>query len=149
MRLHGDRTPKQAQLGITGGAECLSGAANEVWSYGEEVYGICKTFLAIRETLRDYTRSLMVDAHEKGTPVMRTLFYVFPKDKTCWEVEDEYMFGGKYLICPILEPGARERVVYFPAGAKWKAWFGGTEYEGGKSVVVKCELEEVPVFERL
>ncbi|CAL3973616.1 unnamed protein product, partial [Diplocarpon coronariae] len=29
--------PKQAQHGITGGATCLSGAANEVWSYGAEV----------------------------------------------------------------------------------------------------------------
>ncbi len=41
MRLHGDREPRQPQYGTTGGATCRSGAANEVWSYGEEVYHIC------------------------------------------------------------------------------------------------------------
>ncbi len=32
----------------------------------------------------------MRETHETGAPVMRTLFYEFPGDKTCWEVEDEY-----------------------------------------------------------
>lgn len=58
MRLHGDREPKQPQLGTTGGATCLSGADNEVWSYGEEVYEICKKYMKLRERLRSYTREL-------------------------------------------------------------------------------------------
>ena len=28
--------PYQPQFGTTGGAECVSGAPNEIWSYGEE-----------------------------------------------------------------------------------------------------------------
>jgi len=59
MRLHGDREPKQRQHGTTGGATCLSGAPNEMWSYGPEVYGICKKYMLIREELRSYTRKLM------------------------------------------------------------------------------------------
>ncbi len=70
MRLHGDREPRQPQYGTTGGASCCSGAANEVWSYGEEVYEICKKYLEIREKMRPYTRRIMQEAHEKGTPVM-------------------------------------------------------------------------------
>jgi alpha-D-xyloside xylohydrolase len=91
MRLHGDQEPKQPQQGTTGGAACTSGAANEVWSYGETVYGICKKYMMLREQLRDYTRELMRQAHEKGSSVMRTLFYEFP------EVEN----AGKWLtnIC--------------------------------------------------
>ncbi|KAI1864484.1 uncharacterized protein JN550_008771 [Neoarthrinium moseri] len=60
MRLHGDREPRQPQHGTTGGATCRSGADNEVWSYGPEVYNICKKYMVIREELRDYTRSLMM-----------------------------------------------------------------------------------------
>lgn len=146
MRLHGDREPKQKQLGKTGGAECLSGAANEVWSYGEEVYEICKTHMTMREELRPYTRLLMLEAHEKGTPVIRTLFYVFPGDEKCWEVEDQYMFGGSFLVCPVLEPGRRKWEVYFPAGQKWKTYDGSVEYEGGKTVTVDCPLDTIPVF---
>ena len=98
MRLHGDREPRQPQVGTTGGASCRSGAANEVWSYGEEVYEICKKYLKMRELMRDYTRDLMREAHEKGTPVMRTLFYEFPEDKEAWNVEDEYLYGSQVLV---------------------------------------------------
>ena len=45
MRLHGDRMPHQPQHGTTGGAACVSGAPNEIWSYGEEVYEICKKYI--------------------------------------------------------------------------------------------------------
>lgn len=111
MRLHGDREPRQPQVGTTGGATCRSGAANEVWSYGEEVYGICKKYLQIREEMRDYTRSLMQEAHENGTPVMRTLFYEFPEDQQAWKVEDEYMYGSRILVAPVLEAEAKRRAI--------------------------------------
>ena len=51
-----------------------------MWSYGEEVLEICKEYIDIRESMREYTRMLMKEAHEKGTPVMRTMFYEFPED---------------------------------------------------------------------
>lgn len=146
MRLHGDREPRQPQHGTTGGATCRSGAANEVWSYGEEVYGICKKYMQIREDLREYTRGLMKQAHEKGTPVMRTLFYEFPGDKECWEVEDQYMYGDKYLCSPVLKAGQKKRTVYLPKGSKWTVFNGSREYEGGQSVEADCPLDEMPVF---
>ena len=68
MRLHGDREPRQSQVGTSGGATCCSGAPNEIWSYGEKVYDICVKYINIRENLRDYTRAAMKEAHEKGTP---------------------------------------------------------------------------------
>ncbi|KAH9209674.1 glycosyl hydrolases family 31-domain-containing protein [Leptodontidium sp. 2 PMI_412] len=149
MRLHGDREPKQPQHGTTGGATCLSGAANEVWSYGEEVYGICKKYMLIREEMRGYTRGLMKEAHEKGTPVMRPLFYSFPEDKKCWEVEDQYMFGDKYLCCPVLAAGLRKREVYLPKGWEWKTWDGEKKFEGGQVIEADCPIDTMPVFVRL
>ena len=128
MRLHGDREPRQPQYGTTGGATCCSGAANEVWSYGEKVYEICKTYIELREKLRPYTRMLMQEAHEKGTPVMRTLFYEYPEDLCCWDVEDEYLYGSDLLIAPILEAGTRTRKVYLPKGAVWVDCKTSSEY---------------------
>ncbi|KAI9733633.1 MAG: hypothetical protein M1834_003235 [Cirrosporium novae-zelandiae] len=152
MRLHGDREPQQPQHGTTGGATCLSGASNEVWSYGPTVYEICKNYMQIREELREYTRSLMKEAHEKGTPVIRPLFYNFPADERAWTVETEYMYGHQYLCCPVLYPGIREMKVYLPKGARWKEFRGGeegNEYDGGQTVLVKCPLELMPVFVKL
>ncbi|NLW11641.1 MAG: family 31 glucosidase [Clostridiaceae bacterium] len=149
MRLHGDREPKQPQYGTTGGAHCRSGADNEVWSYGGEAYEICCKYLAVREQLRDYTRRLMQQAHEKGTPVMRTLFYEFPEDKTCWEVEDQYMYGDEYLVAPILEHGARSRQVYLPAGRAWKDFHGDQQYEGGQWIEASAPISIIPVYQKI
>lgn len=149
MRLHGDREPRQPQVGTTGGANCRSGAPNEVWSYGDEVLGICTEYLNIREKMRDYTRRLMREAHEKGAPVMRTLFYEFPQDEKCWITEDQYMYGDKLLIAPILEAGAKSRNVYLPAGCRWKDTHSGQIYEGGNGVDVPVTIERIPVFLRM
>ena len=149
MRLHGNRLPVQPQVGTTGGATCLSGAPNEVWSYGEEVYQICVKYMNIRESMRDYTRSLMKEAHEKGTPVLRTLFYEFPEDFTAWEVEDEYFYGDKYLVAPILEAGARNRKVYLPGwDIRWEDMETGETYPGGQWIEVPVSMESMPVFVR-
>ena len=146
MRLHGDREPRQPQYGTTGGATCCSGAANEVWSYGDEVYGICKTYMELREKLRPYTRMLMKEAHEKGTPVMRTLFYMYPEDRKCWEVEDEYFYGPEILVAPILYAGQNSRSVYLPEGEIWIEYATGKEYAGGQSVEAEAPIQTIPVF---
>lgn len=148
MRLHGDREPRQPQYGDTGGASCCSGAANEVWSYGEEVYEICKKYMAFRERLRPYTRKLMEEAHEKGTPVMRTLFYMYPQDCACWDVEDEYMYGPDVLVAPVLHAGQTKRSVYLPMGDDWTEAFTGREYAGGQRVVADTPLDVIPLFVR-
>lgn len=148
MRLHGDRYPSKKALGDSGGGKCPSGADNEVWSFGEEVGAILERYLKLRETLRDYVRGLMREASEKGTPVIRTLFLEFPGDKEAWEVEDEYMFGGTYLVAPVLYPGVTKRNVYFPAGARWKEMAGEKTFEGGTTAEVDAPLERMPVFKR-
>jgi alpha-D-xyloside xylohydrolase len=152
MRLHGDREPRQPQVGSTGGASCRSGADNEVWSYGPEVYEICKKYMGIRESLRAYTRGLMAEAHEKGSPVMRTVFYEFPEDPMCWEMAEQYMYGDKYLCCPVLEAHQETMAVYLPLandGSRWKSLWDTEEWEGGTTVTVACPLATMPVFERL
>lgn len=148
MRLHGDREPRQPQLGSSGGASCCSGASNEVWSYGEKVYDICVKYINIREKLRDYTRELMKEAHQKGTPVMRTLFYQFPEDESCWEMTDEYMYGDRYLVAPVLYAGLKERMVYLPKGYQWRDTESNSVYSGGETIRVKLSLESIPVFEK-
>ncbi|CAI6238622.1 unnamed protein product [Periconia digitata] len=150
MRLHGDREPRQRPMGEKGGAACASGADNEVWSYGDEVYAICEKYMNIRETLREYTRSLMKEAHEKGAPVMRTLFYEFPSDSECWRVETQYMYGAKFLCCPVLQKGVKDIEVYLPKldEGKWKAFQGDEVWDGGKRITVECPFDTMPIFER-
>ena len=148
MRLHGYRMPYQPKYGTTGGANCRSGAPNEIWCFGEEAYEICKYYIALREQMRPYIRSVMAQAHEKGSPVMRPLFYEFPADSKAWEVEDEYTFGADILVIPVTDPGCRRRPVYLPEGASWTNYWTGEKFEGGQTVETAAPLSQIPLFLR-
>jgi len=63
----------------------------------------------------------------------------FPFDATCWEVEDEYMFGSNLLVAPIVEPNARERKAYLPSGSTWRDAWTEHIYPGGQ-----CEPLRLP-----
>ncbi|HEX2913198.1 MAG TPA: glycoside hydrolase family 31 protein [Chloroflexia bacterium] len=149
FRLHGDRVHdalvKEDKL-YKRDILFPSGAANEVWSYGEEAYGIFQKYMELRERLRPYIRSIMMEAHEKGTPVMRPMFYDFPEDKQAWKIEDQFMFGPEVLVAPVLEEGARERKVYIPAGYTWRAVDSGEKIEGGQWIKSPAPLDHLPLF---
>lgn len=121
MRLHGDRQPHERIFRKDGTQVLDSGYDNEVWSFGEENYPILVKYMERREAMRPYVRGLMKEAHEKGTPLMRAMFYEFPDDPACAVLKDQYMFGSKYLVAPIMQPGARSRSVYLPQG-QWQVW---------------------------
>lgn len=146
MRMHGYRWPLQPQYGTTGGATCVSGAPNEVWSFGPEVETILSKYLFLREGMKPYITGLMEQAHEKGTPVMRPLFYDFPEDQKAWEVEDQYLFGPDVLVKPVTEAGCRSVSVYLPAGADWTNAWTGRRFQGGQTVTVDAPLEQIPLF---
>ena len=148
LRMHGDREPHSKPLSTTGGGKCVSGAPNELWSFGEEAYAILTKYLGFRERLRPYVRSLMSAAHSKGSPIIRPLFYDFPKDNKSWDVEDSYMFGPDVLVAPILFEGQRTRDVYLPAGARWISQGSGEVFEGGQLVNEPAPLEYLPAFFR-
>ncbi|HAA24959.1 MAG TPA: family 31 glucosidase [Ruminiclostridium sp.] len=146
MRLHGDRKPSTKLYRKDGSPALFTGGNNEVWSFGEETYEILKKYMNIREKIRPYTRELMRQAHEKGTPVMRTMFYEFPDDEICWELKEQYMFGSDLLVAPVVYDNMTSRKVYLPKGAVWTNLHDGKQYEGGQFVLVDAPLDVIPVF---
>jgi alpha-D-xyloside xylohydrolase len=150
FRLHGERVPhiEPEQAVIDGVAQMMTGSPNEIWSYGEENYEIMKGYIEMRERLRPYIRNCMVEAHEKGTPVMRTMFYEFPEDSNCWTADTQYMFGSDILVAPIFELGQRSREVYLPKNQLWKNAKTNEIIEGGQTVTVDAPINEIPLFVR-
>ena len=148
MRLHGYRWPLQPQYGTTGGAACVSGAPNEVWSYTDQVTGILSDYLRLRERMRPYVTQLMEQAHEKGAPVMRPVFYDFPEDAAAWDVESEYMFGPSVLVVPVTEKDCRQVRAYLPAGAQWTNAWTGERFDGGQWITADAPIEQIPLFTR-
>ena len=148
MRLHGDRQPSEPVCRKDGTRVLNSGSDNEVWSFGEEAYPILVKYMKRREELRSYIRELMKQAHEEGTPLLRAMWYEFTDDENCSDLMDQYMFGSRFLVAPVLEPEARERQVYFPAG-RWRNVDTGEILEGGETRTAAAPLDVIPVFERL
>jgi alpha-D-xyloside xylohydrolase len=137
FRLHGHRLPNSNDF---------NGAANEVWSFGNEAYEILKRYMFIRERLRPYILDQMRTAHKNGLPPMRPLFLDFPNDSSCYSIEDEYMFGPDILVAPVLEAEACYRKVYLPIDTTWKDAWTGQQYEGGQWIDVPAPIETIPLF---
>ncbi|MDQ0886397.1 alpha-glucosidase (family GH31 glycosyl hydrolase) [Paenibacillus sp. V4I9] len=148
MRLHGDRSGGKEVFRKDGSKALNTGGNNEIWSFGDEAYAILVKYIELRETLRDYTRELMKEAHEKGAPVMRPLFYEFQKDDKVWDIKDEYLYGPDLLVAPILYEGTVSREVYLPEGARWTDARTGRFFEGGQTIYVEAQLSTIPVFLR-
>lgn len=151
FRMHGDRGPYDIPAlddRDWGGGYLHTGQPNELWSYGEDNYKIMKKYYDIRISMHDYIRDLYREASENGSPLIRTMFYEFPEDKTCWELQDQYMFGSRYLAAPIFALNQFERDVYLPAG-NWKLTSDGSVYEGGQTVHVAAPIDYMPVFEKI
>ena len=151
MRLHGDRGPRDIPTlddRDFGGGYLFTGQPNEIWSYGEEAETIMKKYIELRMSLKDYTAGLMKEASENGSPVIRTMFYEFPDDKKCWELEDQYMFGPEYLVAPIFKLGQRSREVYLPAGS-WEDINTKQVYEGGQTITADAPRDIIPAYRKI
>ena len=148
FRLHGERSPYyEREQEYRDNIRLFSSAQdNEVWTWGEENYKILKSFLFLRERLRPYIRECMKEAHEKGTPVMRPMFFDVPEDPKCWENSYSYFFGPDLLVTPVTEPGIETLDVYLPSGHQWTEAKTGKIYEGGQTVTAVATLDVIPVF---
>ena len=144
FRLHGYRephTPPPEELTAE-----TTGAGNEIWSFGEEAYGIIREILLLREKLLPYIDAQMKLAHRKGIPPMRPLFFDFSADPECAAIDDEFLFGPDILVCPVLDYQARKRRVYLPKGATWRDAWTGKKIRGGRWIEAEAPLEKIPVY---
>jgi alpha-D-xyloside xylohydrolase len=141
LRMHGHREPFSGPLPA-------SGAGNELWSFGEEVYGILRRWLLLRGRMRPYIVRQLRSASYRGLPPMRPLFIDFPQDAECESIEDQFMFGPDILVAPVLLQGARERALYLPDGTKWIDAQSGRVHAGGMRLTAAAPLDVIPVFLR-
>jgi alpha-D-xyloside xylohydrolase len=146
--MHGDRLPYEPVRAADGTERLRSGAPNELWSYGDDVYRILVRYVRLREALRPYLRTVMRAAHTDGQPVMRGLFHEFPDDTASWDVTGQYMLGPDLLVAPVVSPHATSRSVYLPAGARWTHLLTGEVHDGGQTIDTPAPIDQIPVFAR-
>ena len=110
---------------------------------------ILKKYVKMRYEWLPYNYTLAYENSAFGKPLARPLNFNGdnPGEKYS-SLSDEYLWGDEVLIAPVMEQGARQRRVLFPAG-EWINYNHPSErYKGGSEAVVKAPLDELPMFVR-
>ena len=117
----------------------------EPWQFGEEVLSISRKYMNLRYELLPYIYDLMHECEQTGLPIMRPLVLEYPEDEQVRNRNDEFLLGGRMLVSPVVEQGAREKLVYLPEGV-WYDYWTGEALEGGQSHIRKAPLDTCPIF---
>ena len=88
----------------------------------------------------------MHKCEESGAPIIRPLLYNYQNDKKTYEINDEFLFGDNILVSPVVEQGARQKLVYLPEGDSWIDYWTGTEFEGGQYIIKEAPLDICPIY---
>lgn len=78
---------------------------------------------------------------------MRPVALVSPQDPRAHRDEFTYLLGEDLLVAPVVDPGARERRLFVPAG-EWVDWWDGRRYRGPAVVTVPAPLDRIPLLVR-
>ena len=102
----------------------------EPWEYDAALNEDFQRALGLRYSLMPYIYAQAKDSSTRGFPMIRPLFFEYPRDPGSWNIDDEYMFGSDLLVAPMFESGA-QRKVYLPPG-KWIDYQSGRVYDGAR-----------------
>lgn len=119
----------------------------EPWSFGEPYTAVNRKFIELRYKLMPYIYSVFWEHHRYGFPILRPLAMLEQDNVANHYRQDEFTFGDKILVCPVLEQGATSRRIYLPKG-KWYNYWTLELLEGGDEYEVDTPLETMPLFVR-
>jgi alpha-glucosidase (family GH31 glycosyl hydrolase) len=85
----------------------------QIWD-DRESQDVYRTYASHKTRLIPYVKLAVAQARARGTPIMRHLFMLYPRDPNVWALADEYMLGDGLLIAPSVTRGATSRDVYLP-----------------------------------
>jgi len=102
------------------GVAIPEGERPQIWD--PDVLPHWRRWASLHTQLNPYLHAAAAEYVETGMPVMRHLALAYPGDPAAGAVEDQFLLGPDLLAAPVLEPGARERRVYLPAGSWVDLW---------------------------
>lgn len=107
-----------------------------------------KKSVELRYQLMPYNYSLSFDNNQKGTPLMRPLFFEEPNNITLTSVAGSYLWGNDFLITPITKAGVTSTEIYFPKSSNWFDFYTNEKHDAGTTDTVKVNEDYIPTFVR-
>ena len=117
----------------------------EPWVFGKTVTDIVRKFIEIRYQLLPYLYTTFWKYTDEGMPILKSLVLFDQKDTNTHYRNDEFIFGEKILVCPIIEANSKGRRMYIPRG-NWYNFWNKSIIEGGEEVWVDADIDSMPIF---
>ena len=115
-----------------------------LWS-DEETTRVYGDAARLHTRLQPYFLALAVEAHARGTPIMRIPFLERPRETALYDVEDAFFLGPSLYAAPVVRRGLVARDVVFPTG-RWIDLDDHRVYAGGAKATVPAPLAKLPLF---
>lgn len=119
----------------------------EPWTFDENITNITRKFIELRYKLLPYLYTTFWQYADEGIPMLKSLVMYDQEDPQTHYRNDEFIFGDKMLVCPVLEPNSKGRRMYIPKGTWYNFWTRET-IEGGAEHWVDADIDEIPLFVR-
>ncbi|MFM2031159.1 MAG: alpha-xylosidase [Actinomycetota bacterium] len=116
------------------------------WEFGDEAVEVTRKFTKLKASLMPYIYDAAKEVANQGTPMMRAMILEFPEDRTCQNLDQQYMLGPDLLVAPVFNA---EGIVefYLPAGS-WTNFFTGAVVSGGRWLTEKHGFDSLPLYVR-
>ncbi len=93
------------------------GCRREPWVFGDKIKERSRKAVERRTQLLPYLYTLFEESSRTGAPIMRPLWFEYPKDPAVVEVASAYLLGAQLLVAPKLLAGSAKYSVVLPGGA--------------------------------
>lgn len=122
----------------------------EPWKWNQIKLSVIKEYMQLRNKLIPYIYNEGYIYHKFGIPIVQPLYYKYPKIYDEPNYVNQYFFGSKIMISPIIKKKNIEmnRVVqrvFIPNGI-WYDYTSGKKFIGNKYYVGFYKEEDYPIF---
>eukprot|EP00347_Sterkiella_histriomuscorum_P014353 403361196 len=126
----------------------------EPYLQNKKVQRIVRDTVKLRYDLIHYLYTQFYVANTEGLPIMRPLWYEFPKDYSTFDLESHFMYGDSILVVPKLtmsnqasnyrfqEYGQVEYIVstYLPFDSDWYFWYNKSQRISGQQQLQQMRI---------
>jgi alpha-glucosidase (family GH31 glycosyl hydrolase) len=108
---------------------------------------LAKVAIELRYKLLPYNYNIAFENKQKGTPLMRPIFFE-EEDEKLRTNASTYLWGKDFLITPILKDSVKVKEIYFPKTANWVNFYTDEKVKGGQTKTVELDKETIPTYVR-